>query len=257
VRGPWISDTPWRLAVPLTIAFVLTAVLEQGTVLSAMLARPIRLACGHAAMLAVALSWAGAARLAPAVAGLAAGVTFVASATPVGAVLYLSPGLVIAHLARRGRLTRAGLGVACPWQAVVGGGLIGAMLAGHLIVSGSLTFGYRPAFVVTPALLGAIAYDIGLQVPATELFLRGAVFNRAQRHASFVIATAVTTLLAVARYLVDPLLPASAALVLGMVFYVSVLSVAACWLFARHGSLAPALGASTVFFVAYRLLGSR
>jgi hypothetical protein len=256
-RVPWIADTPWRIVMPLGGMFVLAAILEQAGTLPAMIARPIRLAAGHAVMLAIAMGWAGAARFAPAVAGIAAGATLLAHATPAGAILYLSPALLIAHLTRRGHLARAGLGVACSWRAVAGGALVGALLGGHLIVSGSLTFGHRPTFVVAPALLGAIAYDVGLQVPATELFLRGAIFNRAQRLAPFGIATGVTTALAVIRYLVDPLLPPSAALVLGMVFYVSVLSVAACWLFWRYGSLAPALGASTLFFVGYRLLGSR
>jgi hypothetical protein len=41
---------------------------------------------------------------------------------------------------------------------------------------------------------------------------------------------------------------------IGMVFYLSLVSVANCWLLRWSGSLVPAFATSLLFFAAYRLL---
>lgn len=159
----------------------------------------------------------------------------------------------MALLAARGRLVALGLTARVPGRALVAGIAIGAFLGGHLLVSASRTFGYRVrADPVAIALW--IAYDLGANVLAAECFFRGALFNRAHRRGSFAAAVGLSTAGCLVRYLVDPLLPRTAAIVIGMVFYLSLVSVASCWLLRWSGSLVPGMAAALLFFAAYRLL---
>lgn len=219
------------------------------------------IAAGHGALLATALAWAmaddprgsavKASCAAPAVlVGLAA---LVATMHPAGALVYLAVPLWLWRLATRGRLVALGLGTPMPGVALALGTLTGTALAAHLLVTASMTLGYRPR-VMDGAVLGAVAYDLGAQVLATECFFRGALFNRAQRRWSFGPATALSTGAGLVRYLIDPRLSGAVEIVVGMVFYVTLLSVANCWLFWRFGNLVPGVLGSLVFFAAYRTI---
>ena len=93
-----------------------------------------------------------------------------------------------------------------------------------------------------PPLLVLWAYDVGARVISAECFFRGALFNRLQRRWSFGAAAALATALAVARSLVDPLMPGQVEAMVGALFYLTILGAANCWL------------ASALFFFAYRAL---
>ena len=209
---------------------------------------------GHGALLATALTWAtrgsGPAWVALALLGGAAVATRL---TRLGGLAYLAPALWVARLAAHGRLRALGLGPQVPGRPLLTGIGIGAFLGAHLLVSASQTLGYRVrADPVEVALW--VAYDVGANVLAAEGFFRGALFNRTQRRGSFAAAVAVSTVACLVRYLVDPLLPRTAAIVIGMAFYLSLVSVANCWLLWWSGSLVPGFATSLLFFAAYRLL---
>jgi membrane protease YdiL (CAAX protease family) len=142
-------------------------------------------------------------------------------------------------------------------SAVAAGAVFGLLLGAHLLVNTSLTLGYRVRRGPLIELAGWWAYDLGANVLAAELFFRGALFERIYRRWSFAPAAAVSTAAAIVRYLADPLLPHSLGIAAGATFYMAVLGVGNCWLFARTGSLGPALAAASVFFAAYRLLAPR
>jgi len=137
------------------------------------------------------------------------------------------------------------------------GGLAGAGLSAHLLLSASRTLGVHVRADYAPEMLAAIAYDIGANVLAAECFFRGALFDRIDRRWSFAAAATVATIAYVLRYLVDPLLPKSAGLMIGAVFYLALLGGINCWLLSWSGSLLPGLVSATIFFAAYRMLGAR
>jgi hypothetical protein len=214
----------------------------------------VAVGAGHGALLASALGWAGVgSRTAATGVGLLMSAAGAAQAHPYGAVAYLAVPCWIYRLGRAGRLRPLGLGTPCAPGAIGLGALAGTFLGVHVLVSAALTFGYRVR--VDPAVLAPwLLYDTGAHVPATCACFVGALFNHAQRRWSLGMATAAATVAAVLRYLVDPLLAPVVELVLGAVFYVSLLSVSACWLFWRYGSLVPPLAMWLVFFAAYRTL---
>jgi len=211
---------------------------------------------GHGALLATALAWAtrasGPAWVALALLG---GAAAAARLHRLGALAYLAPALWVAFLAARGRLAALGLAASIPFRALALGFALGAFIGAHLLISASRTLGYRlrddPGEVAV-----WIAYDLGANVLAAEGFFRGALFNRVQRRASFATGVAVSTAACLIRYLVDPLLPRGAAIVIGTVFYLSLVSVVNCWLLWWSGSLVPAFATSMSFFAAYRMLES-
>ena len=174
---------------------------------------------------------------------------------PLGGLAYLAPTLRLAHLAATGRLRRLGLGIPYPKVALALGAFAGAFLGLHLLVSAALTSSYRPRRDLA-TYLSWLLFDVGAHVPATEAVFRGVLFDRLQRRWSLGVATVVTTAATVARYLVDPLLPHVAEIVLGAVLYISLLSAASCWLYWRYGALAPGMAAALVFFAAFRTLGA-
>lgn len=253
---PFLAGTPLRWLAALGLCLALASVLTAADVLPASALGIVGIAVGHGAMLGTALAWAGQpVSTQIAATGMVALAATSARLHPLGAVAYLAVPLWIGRLSARGRLRALGLGVPCPPRALGAGVLVGLCLGAHVLVSAALTFGYRVR-LEPERYLGAVLYDVGAQVLATETFCRGAVFNRAQRRwplgPALILATAVTLV----RYLVDPLLPRKIEMVLGMAFYVSMLALATGWLFWRFGSLVPGLAATLLFFVAYRTLGA-
>jgi hypothetical protein len=220
--------------------------------------RVVGLAVAHGAMLGTAVTWTAAAprsdRWAPLQAALVLGVAAACAALhPLGALAYV---MVPAWLAWC-RPAHLGAQAWQPMAAVAAGGLFGLLLGAHLLVTSSLTFGYRVRTGPVTELADWWAYDLGANVLAAELFFRGALFHRVYRRWSFAPAAAVSTAAAVMRYLADPLLPHSLGIAAGAIFYMALLGVGNCWLVARTGSLGPALAAAAVFFGAYRLLAPR
>jgi hypothetical protein len=126
-----------------------------------------------------------------------------------------------------------------------------------LLVSASRTLGVQVRVDHVSDVLVAIAYDVGANVLAAECFFRGALLHRAERRWSFAAAATAATVLYVLRYLVDPLLPKNAGLVVGAVFYLALLGAANCWLLWWSESLVPGLVSAALFFAAYRTLGVR
>jgi membrane protease YdiL (CAAX protease family) len=106
-----------------------------------------------------------------------------------------------------------------------------------------------------PLALGPwLAYDVGANVLAAECFFRGALLDRAHRRWSFGAAAALSTVVCVVRYLLDPLLPGTLEVAAGAAFYIALLSVGNCWLYRQSGSVVPGFVAGVAFFAVYRLL---
>ncbi len=171
-----------------------------------------------------------------------------------GAMLYLVVLLWLSWLAARGRLAPLGIRPVSA-RAVLIGGLSGAALGGHVLLSAAFTLGYRLRSDGPGGWLLALAYDVGVNVPAAELFVRGVVFDRLQRQVSLAAGAVVATLLYLARFLPDPRLPATTEALAGATLYLTLLSLVNSWLFWWSGSLWPGLASALVFFAAYRLLG--
>jgi hypothetical protein len=257
---PLVAGTPLGLLIALFAGgAVVLAVAGESRSAAAVVA----VAIGHGALVATAIGWAshddgrgGAAVQGAIVVGLLALAAALARLGPVAALAYLAPAGSIAVWSARGRLRTLGLGVPVSARALAAGAVVGAVLGGHLLVSASRTLGYRPHTELM-AMVAALGYDAGANVLAAEVFFRGALFNRAQRRWSLGAAAALSTAAYVARYLVDPLLPPTLEIVIGAAFYLTVLSLANCWLLWRSGSLLPGMVAGLAFFTAYRLLGAR
>jgi hypothetical protein len=221
-------------------------------------ARVVGLAVAHGALLGTALAWTSAGgtrdRWAPIEAALLLGAAAAGSHLhPVGTLAYLAVPVWLG--ARRA----VWLGAAA-WRspaAVAAGAAFGLLLGAHLLVNASLTLGYHVRTGPVAELAGWWTYDLGANVLAAEVFFRAALFDRAYRRWSFAPAAGLAMSAAVARYLVDPLLPRSLAMAGGATFYIALLGAGNCWLFARTGSLGPPLAAATCFFGAYRLLAPR
>jgi membrane protease YdiL (CAAX protease family) len=103
-------------------------------------------------------------------------------------------------------------------------------------------------------LLVASAYDVGINVLSAELFFRGVIFNSWHRERGFWVGASVSTGACALRYLADPALPWTPEVIAGALFYLMLLGFAASALFARFGSLFPALVGTSIFFGAYRTL---
>lgn len=258
LRTPFLAGTPVRLLAMLG----LTALAAWAFATAGVVSSPVARAVGAGAAQGALLAWAVALTAARSERGadvLPIGIAAMALAGAVGAVL--APGGAMAYLLtplwlwrRRVRLGALGFDRAPGAPLVLAGLVLGGVLGAHLILTASLTLGYRIARP-SPIELGPwLAYDGGANVLAAECFFRGALFDRAQRRWSFAAAAALSTVACVGRYLVDPLLPRTLAVTAGAVFYVSLLSVGNCWLYWRSGSVIPGLAAGGVFFGVYRLL---
>jgi hypothetical protein len=249
------ADTPLLLLAVLAASAAATWALVERGVLPASALRVAGVTAGHGALLATALAWARV----PAASGVMVVVVLFLAAWAaahgvVGPVAYFAPVLWVAWLTWCGRLDGLGLGSRVSLRALLTGAALGALLGAHLLVSASRTFGLHVRMDHPAEMLGAIGYDVGANVLAAECFFRGALFNRALGRWSFASATIGSTLAYVGRYLVDPLLPKSAGLVVGAVFYLALLGALNCWLLRRSESLLPGLLGALVFFAAYRSL---
>lgn len=253
---PLLADTPIALLAALAVGVVVALALLPDRLVGV-----AGVAAGHGGLLGTALAWAlgpgpalRPAGVAVALLALAAGA---AALHPAGGLAYLCVPLWVLSLGRGGALASLALGPAPTLPALLAGLSAGAFLGGHLLVSASRSLGYRVGEGALDTWLGALAYDAGANVLSAEVFFRGALFNRAQRRWSFGLALGLSTAATVARYLVDPLLPKTVELVIGAVFYVTLLAATNCWLVWWSGSLVPAVLSALVFFAAYRLLGVR
>jgi hypothetical protein len=253
-----LAGTPWTLLGALAAGLGATAwLVEHGWAPPGALG-PAAVACVHGALLATALGWAAVGRgwdPTPAALAIVGSLALAAAAARVDgrlAVLYLLPPGIVAVQARGGRLAPVGLGQAVtPRVAALGVGA-GGLLAAHLLLTVAGTFGYR--LQPGPSAAVAWAYDVGANVPAAELFFRGALGNRLQRRYSLALAAAVATGTSLVRYLADPQLPRAPEVLVGAVLYLSLLGVLNAWLLWLSGSVVPGLGAALVFFAAYRLI---
>ena len=251
-----LADTPWALLAALALGAAATVVLVELAALPPRAWHVAGVTAGHGALLATALAWARVSSPSGVVAvALLALAAAAAGLGALGALAYLGPALWVLWLAGRGRLTALGLGVPVPLRGLLTGALVGVGLSCHLLVSVSRTLGVHVRVDSVPAVLAAVGYDVGANVLAAECFFRGALFNRAQRRWSFAAAASLSTAAYVVRYLVDPLLPKSVELVVGAVFYLTLLGGINCWLLWRSESLVPGLLSAVIFFAAYRTLG--
>jgi hypothetical protein len=167
---------------------------------------------------------------------------------------YLALPAWLLLLAGRGRLSAVGMRPPAPAGAMLVGLGLGAALGGHLLLSATLSLGYRVRQDGLGAYLAALAYDVGANVPSSELFFRGLLFDHLQRRGSFVAAAAGATAAYLVRYLLDPRLPGTTEAMVGGVVYLSLLSLGNCWVHWWSGSLIPALLSAFAFFASYRVL---
>jgi hypothetical protein len=258
VQTSLLEGTPVLVLLGLAIVVLSAWTLALGDLLSMTVARAVGGGAAQGSLLACAVAWTlarpvRAPELLPAGIALTALTAAVAAAlAPVGALGYLLTPLWLWR--RRTRFRAFGLVTPPSPSLMLAGVALGAVLGLHLMLTASLTLGYR---IVRPAAaeLGPwLAYDIGANVLAAECFFRGGLFDRAQRRWSFATAAALSTAACIARYLVDPLLPRTLEVAAGAAFYVALLSVSNCWLYRRSGSVMPGLAAGCVFFAVYRLL---
>jgi hypothetical protein len=179
----------------------------------------------------------------------------VARLGPWGSLAFLVPPALLAWQVRQHpELRRAGVFDAPRPAALLLGLAAGAFLGGHLLVSAAMTFGYtvrldRPAVYLT-----ALAYDVGANALTAEWVLRGALFSQWWRHWGLWPAAAVSTVLGLVRYLLDPALPQTLEAGAGAIFYLTLLGLVASVLRAWTGSIVPGYLAVLVFFCAYRVL---
>src|SRR4029453_17574994 len=129
----------------------------------------------------------------------------------------------------------------------------GGFLGLHLLLTASLTFGYR-VHASAAAYASALAYDVGANVLSAEWLFRGALFTACWRRSSFWPAALTTTGFAVVRYLLDPALPPAAEARAGASFYLGLVGLVACALRGWSGSLLPGYLPGLAFFAAYRTL---
>jgi hypothetical protein len=179
-----------------------------------------------------------------------------AKLSPAGAVAYLLVPLVIARDATMWRARLERIGWRAPREALSPfvGAAAGAFLGVHLLFAASLMLGYPVAIPDGHRYLAAVAYDIGANSLTAEWLFRGAIFSALWRRWSFWPAAAVSTGLALVRYLLDPALPQTAELMAGAMFYMLLLGLGCCALRAWSGSLLPGYLATVAFFAAYRIL---
>jgi hypothetical protein len=261
-REGFLAATPLRLLATLALTVAACATLVRREALPHAVLAAAAVTAGHGALIATALAWTarddgrrwdasgptalvlGALALAAAGARLGHG----------GPLAYAIVPLALAPLAWGGRLAALGLRRPLPLRATIAGAAVGLALGGHLLVSASLTLGYRLRSEGLAAWLVTLGYDAGVNTLSSELFFRGALLRRGLARWPLGVAIAVSTAGSVARYLVDPLLPHAVETVAGAVSYLTLLGVATAWLTWWSASIVPALVASLAFFAAYRLL---
>jgi hypothetical protein len=253
---------PWPFVVGLALAAAVVAGLARAGTLPPSAAPALVVAAGHAAMLGTALVGPAAGsdrRRARRTLGTATAlITLAAVAATLderGRFVNLATTAWLISLARGGRLAGLGVRRPRPLQALPLGAAIGGLLGGHLLLTAGRTLGYGLRRDGAVSYLAALAFDAGANVPATEAFFRGFLFDRLQRRRSLAAALAISSAGCLGRYLADPLLPRSPEVLAGAFFYVSLLSVAGGWLLWWSGSVLPGVAAAVLFFAAYRALG--
>ena len=245
-----LAGTPGTTLAVLAGLLVLCLALSRAGWAPPWTAAVAAMVAGHGALLATALAWRDAGRPRP---WWAAPVLVIPLLAAVALAAVLHPAAFVASLVVPVWLWARAPHAAVAPRYLVAGAAIGGALGGHLLLTASLTLGYRAVFDVTRTATW-LAYDACISVPAAEFFFRGALFDRAQRRWPVSAATALSVSLGVFRYLVDPLLPMTAEMVVGTVFYMALLGVANCYLFRRTGSVLPGAVAAVVFFAAYRVV---
>jgi membrane protease YdiL (CAAX protease family) len=254
--GGLLSGTPLPLLILLAVVTVAAGALATAEVIPLGPARAVAAGAAQGALLATAVAWtsprAPARGPAPTLAALLTLTGAVAAAfVPFGAIAYLAAPVWLWR--ERSRLPGLGLTRASTGQLTAGAAL-GMLLGTHLLLTASLTLGYGVRAPRLEQLGPWLAYDAGANVLATEAFFRGALFDRVQRRWPLAPAAALATLACLVRYLVDPLLPRNLEVMAGAVFYLTLLSLGACWLYWRSGSIVPGVAAGILFFACYRLL---
>lgn len=260
-RASVFADTPVALVTGLGASWLAVASLTHAGWLPSAALGVVALTAMHGGLLAVALEWGRAdagVRLPPGSATIMVGLVAVGAMAATlhewGGVAFVAAPTWLAILALRGRLIGLGLEPSVSVRPVLVGGLIGVLLGSHVLVAASQTLGYPLRGGGWPVLLTRWTYDLGANVISAECFFRGALFNRLQRRWSFGPAAALATAFSLVRYLTDPLLPGEIEVVIGALFYITLLGVINCWLLWWSGSLAPGLLSSALFFLAYRAL---
>lgn len=260
-HAPVFANTPPALIAALGASWLVVAWLVRLGWLPSPALGMVALTATHGGLLAVALAWGAAdagvrlpPRAAPVTIALIGAAAAAATIDERAVFMLLVVPAWLAVLAFRGQLVGLGLGPGVPLRPVAVGGAIGALLGCHLLFSASQTLGYAPRGGGWRSLLSLWAYDVGVSVLSAECFFRGALFNRLQRRWSFGAAAALATAMSVVRYMVDPLLPGQVEVVVGALFYLTILGAVNCWLLWWSGSLVPGVLASAVFFLAYRAL---
>jgi hypothetical protein len=253
-----LDGTPGPLLGILAMAALGTWAAAAAGVVPPAVARAVGAGAAQGALLATAVAWTAAradlwnGTLPAGIAIVALGGAAGAAVAPLGAAAYLLAPLWLWR--RRTRVPGLGLGGIPDVRLMLAGAALGTVLGLHLTITASLTLGYR---IGRPPLLDLapwLAYDLGANIVAAECFFRGALFDRAHRRWSFGVAAAISTAACVARYLVDPLLPRTLEVAAGAAFYVTLLSVANCWLYWQSRSVVPGILAAGLFFTVYRLL---
>lgn len=179
----------------------------------------------------------------------------VARLGPWGSLAFLVPPALLAwHVRQHPELRRVGAFDVPRPAALLLGLAAGGFLGSHLLVSAAMTFGYairldRPAVYLT-----ALAYDVGANALTAEWLLRGALFSYWWRHWGLWPAAAVSTVLGLVRYLLDPALPHTLEAGAGAIFYLTLLGLVSAVLRAWTGSVVPGYLAVVAFFAAYRVL---
>lgn len=251
---------PLGAVVPFLFIFTGGAAAALAGTISPDIARPLATAGFHGGLLAAALAsawgktqgWLGPA-------WLLTGLLFLASlsvgVSPWGAFAYTFIPLTLWALGRRHPPLRR-IGWSWPednraWLLGAGAGLF---LGAHLLFSASRTFGYPIRLAPAGPVLVAIAYDAGANVLSAELFFRGALFNYWQRQWGFWAGAILSTVIYLLRYVGDPALPVTLEVIVGLMFYLALLSVTSCAILALSGSLLPSALTALFFFSAYRTL---
>lgn len=264
LSGARRAHVPWRPALASAIVGACVAaaalVLETLGVTPPGCGRAIAGAAAHSGFLAVGWIVAAGERahwqrpIARAAAILLAA-SLVAQFTTWGGLLYLLvPLVVFRDAAQVPALRDAGVRLAAGLRPLALGLTAGAFLGCHLLLTASLTLGYAIRVGDAMAYVSVVAYDAGANALTVEWLFRGALFSRAWRRWDFWPSVALSTALAVGRYLFDPTLPSTLEVKVGAVFYMSLLGVTGCALRASSASLLPGYLATLVFFLAYRML---
>jgi hypothetical protein len=189
-RVALLADTPLPLLVGLAVLAAGAGVLTMTGSVPMTPARAVAAGAAQGGLLATAAAWTAnhESRGAPALAATVVLIGAVGAALlPFGATAYLAAPLWLWR--QRAALERLGLARG-QTGFVIAGAALGAVLGGHLLVTASLTLHYAARRPTLDHLALWLAYDVGANVLTTEAFVRGALFDRAQRRWPFAGAAA-------------------------------------------------------------------